>query len=618
MSIEAFEDRVSPSNTVFSDYHVGAKHRSSATLELPALAVLAATCVLWLLFFAVDDTRGALAGATFTFLVAYTAIRWSANFWTAHPEFTGRAAIIVALGLLPSLLIPYSSDLIESQIVTVVLAKGDPSLFTRDLVMQSEKQFGSYSFFANALALLPERTLYVWLYVLWLWSWIGYALMFLWVHVKHFRSTSPMLGCLAVLVGMGLSNYWDQWGGFILGDNDLIYPFMRHQTLALVFGLAGIYAAWQFQPIAAGVLIGLALNLHVNTGQHCLIVVAVSWLLFDRNHLRMHAVILVVAFLTALPTLWPLIHIVFFSDPTSVRNPFIIVSGYFRHPNHLIPSSWTLEMYLRYAVLLAAGSAAWWVKQDKNTFDYRLLALMWCPVAFVFIGYVFVELVPIDFVAKLQLSRMTLFTKAASFLFLSRLIAQIPIHFARRIPSRSRVVPAGAFVTLIIGGFFLGRHEVAAPKLTAMEQFFLTNTSKDSLVLAPLDWRLKHFAARARRSVVADLKRLPLGANADLVEYFDRVCALEGHTLEFTPEVARQMRANRDTAYHDLEQTQIEALHARYCFDYVIRNAKYSRPRNVTPLFAGGGYLVYDYRDLESPLPRLTGEYSRSQAQSGG
>jgi len=585
-------------------------------MELYALALLVAISGGWFLFFSVDDSSGALTGAIFGCFSAYAVARGLAYCGMLQADLAGRAALIVALGLLPSLLIPYSSDLIESQIVTVVLADGNSSLFTRDLVMQSEKQFGSYSFFAGALALLPERTLYASLYVLWLWSWMGFALIFLWVHVKKFRSTSPALGCLAVLVGMGLSNYWDQWGGVILGDNDLIYPFMRHQTLALVLGLAGLFAAWQFRSVAAGVLIGLALNLHVNTGQHFLLVLGISWLIFDRRRFRSHAIVLGIALLTALPTLWPLVQIVLLSEPTLVRNPFIVVSGYFRHPNHLIPSSWTLDMYLRYAVLLAAGSVAWWMKREKSSFDYRLLLLMWCPVGFVAIGYVFVEIVPIDFVAKLQLSRMTLFTKVAAFLYLSLPLARIPLRFARRIPAANRLAVASAFAVLLMAAIGLGRHAVAAPTPSKLESYFLKHTPKDSLVLVPLDWRLKHFAARARRSVVVDLKRLPLGADADLVEYFERVCAVEGEDAVFTPKTAQRMRDNRERAYHELTPKQLAALHARYRFDFVVRRAEYSRPRNVKPVFAGNGYLVYAYRDLEDSSTRITQQTADNTSQA--
>jgi hypothetical protein len=117
------------------------------------------------------------------------------------------------------------------------------------------------------------------------------------------------------------------------------------------------------------------------------------------------------------------------------------------------------------------------------------------------------------------------------------------------------------------------------------------------LVLVPLDWKFSHFATRTRRSTVVELKRLPLGADADLVEYFKRVCAIEGVAPVFTPDHARQMMAARDANIAALGTPEMEALQRTYGFDYVVRSAKFPPLKGKRPVFSGSGYRVYDFRD---------------------
>jgi hypothetical protein len=104
---------------------------------------------------------------------------------------------------------------------------------------------------------------------------------------------------------------------------------------------------------------------------------------------------------------------------------FIDIYGYLRHPHHIIPSSFPRKEWRNFIGFMLSGIL--FIKttdslrsQDKNKF----LILICLTFLALLIGYLFVEISPLSFVAKLQLARTTPFAKLIVLIGLSVLITE--------------------------------------------------------------------------------------------------------------------------------------------------------------------------------------------------
>jgi hypothetical protein len=109
--------------------------------------------------------------------------------------------------------------------------------------------------------------------------------------------------------------------------------------------------------------------------------------------------------------------------PALSDTEFIYLYGYIRHPHHIIPSSWSVNIWRNFILFMLAGilliqSSRLLNRENKVT----LMVLIGTSLTALFIGYLFVEVYPVAFVAKLQLARTTPFAQLAVLIALSTLI----------------------------------------------------------------------------------------------------------------------------------------------------------------------------------------------------
>ncbi|MDC0833153.1 hypothetical protein POG22_09055 [Geitlerinema sp. CS-897] len=99
----------------------------------------------------------------------------------------------------------------------------------------------------------------------------------------------------------------------------------------------------------------------------------------------------------------------------SISNPeFIHIYGYLRHPHHIVPSYWPIADWINLLLFYIAGLLL--IIESRNlAFQAKRDLLLVITSMFLALGinYVFVEVFPVAFFAKLQLSRTTPFSQLA-------------------------------------------------------------------------------------------------------------------------------------------------------------------------------------------------------------
>lgn len=112
------------------------------------------------------------------------------------------------------------------------------------------------------------------------------------------------------------------------------------------------------------------------------------------------------------------------SDKMS-HSEFVYWYGYVRHPHHIIPSSFPRHHWRSFVFFTGGGIfcimiSKLLVSREKLNF----IIVIATSILALFIGYVFVELMPISFVAKLQLARTTPFTQIIVIIVISTIFVQ--------------------------------------------------------------------------------------------------------------------------------------------------------------------------------------------------
>ncbi|MCE5229544.1 hypothetical protein LLG95_08110 [bacterium] len=540
-----------------------------------------------------EHAANTLAAAE-TLCVYFAAVLGVARF---NRRFAREAlAVFIAVPLL-SLVYPYDFRVTEANVLMKILQYQDPALFHADLTMQSTQAVGGYNFFSRLFSIIPYGAIPQVFYFSWLACLGAIGWFFRRVFENHFGSKRGLLLAYAALIVLGLTFKWQRYGGFILGDNDLAYNWFRHQSLAWALCLWALDAYFGRRWVAFGILTGMVINVHINTGQHLLILVAADWVLFNRAETRRVLAGLGLAAVVSLVTIAPVVwHEVLHAPPSRVEHGFTLVAGYFRHPFHFIPSSWSPTLYLQYGVFLVLGFACWLLKRPKTRVDFRLLGMVAVSLVGLAAGYVFVEIFPVDFVTRTQFARMTIFTKVILLVYIlsaaERLAARRPVEifakYGRELVAAAVVLAFLATVTM--------RHYVIDPPRTPLEQFFLEKTRPNATVMLPPAFGFDHFGERTRRSAAVNMKVFPF-ARPWFLEYYERLMALGGMPAVYDREAIRKVSlVALIRNYNRLSEETLLALCRRWGCGYIVRDRRAAPLSRAEQVFEDDRYAVFEVR----------------------
>lgn len=473
----------------------------------------------------------------------------------------------------------------QDEIIPFVLHRLDPALFTQDWFVNLQlSDFSVRTYFVwliNALALL----LPVWLSVL-----IIYVVSWLLIAAAIYKLTyhftrDPLAASGAIVAALVLTPVWT------LGGNDLVHNMLVASIVAWAFGLWAVYHFLRSRYLLAPVLLGVASWFQALVGLHlAILLLLIRVIRFARGERGAHTFWGIIAFgllfaLWSSPALGPIIYQQLFAQPASF-NPdpsLFYILAEFRLPHHYLPMSFHIHNVVRFALLAVAtaGVLAWKpfrVRLNDSRFMVEIFVLI---AAFAAVGLVFTEIVPLLFVAKLQLFKMTVFAKLLFAIVLSGAVGYWlpgPLRnfglFLLRHPKWGLIV-AGIAAFAVVSAALFGSgfyHQKVEPfrraesSLGEVKEWARRQTSTGAIFAVPPS--NSSFRTEAQRTIVVNYKAIPY-EDEHMVSWFRRL--MDVAPIELPERGSPDLPARLDSAYESLSANQLRALSEQYNFSYVLR-----------------------------------------------
>jgi hypothetical protein len=243
-----------------------------------------------------------------------------------------------------------------------------------------------------------------------------------------------------------------------------------------------------------------------------------------------------------------------------------------------------------------AGLLSYLAKKPKYLFDKYAIVIVLTSLVCCLIGYFFVEVWPIDLVAKSQLFRMTIFVKFFSFLYIAYQIVSVlkKSKYVCKFEgiNVSRVTKVSLPVLLMVFLMSLLSVDLKPQEPNSAEKWIKEHTDKDSTFLTPIHYSFGNFALNAERGVVVDLKRFPFTGNS-YIEWYERISDVLGCRSDLNIGDIKKLRnADKLKLYHDKDFADIRALTMKYDFNYVVRLQPFYLDE-ISPIYEDGKYIIY-------------------------
>ena len=321
----------------------------------------------------------------------------------------------------------------------------DPGYLTNDFFVNSASGFGPLFFYSHVLAFLGRyMPLDGAMAVVWLFTFIAVTV------ITAFAArdlTGSALGGMIAVILITLST------PFYLGSAATVFePSLIPRFLAMPFGLFAIWKGIRDQPIIAAtasipaILVQPAIGLE--TAGLALAATAAHRLFhwrtrrdFTFRQLRNLGIGVLIVGLTTL--LWIVPTIATRASFSMATDDLVRIYAHFRHPHHLVPSSWNVGQWARgagFAIALAIALVETF-RADKSSGPTRREQLgMGFAITSIFVviagalvgGYIFVEIIPTRLAVMAQTFRMVAVAAWLGWIVMAGLIAKLLIAKAWR------------------------------------------------------------------------------------------------------------------------------------------------------------------------------------------
>ncbi|MEM1042639.1 MAG: DUF6798 domain-containing protein [Bacteroidota bacterium] len=497
----------------------------------------------------------------------------------------------------------------QDELIPSVLHLLDGALFTQDWLVQTVTSGVNVRTYFLWLTALPSLALPVWLTSAVLWGGVMVALAY-GVYGLAWEVTRSRLGAaLAVPVALAVAVKWT------LGANALVSNAHVPESVAWALIVPAVTVFLQRRWVRAGLLLGVAAWLHLLAAAQVALVLgvvglaqAVAAVELDGRQLRADFVALLafggVFLLAALPALGPVVldQLTPSGGLAEAAPPFYI-HAQFRNPFHHLFSSFEVAHHLRFWPLVALGLASGVGLDRRGALRHgRALAVGGSLVAALCaLAVVFVEVVPVTLVAKLQFFKLTVLVNLlCSVLIAAALVHLLPAPLRRTGRWLLEQRRAGlalalgfAFVVGVLAVQGVGRpgallvpvRHLASP-LGEAEQWARAETPPDALFAVPPS--VSSFRSFAHRAVVANYAGFVF-ADRDMQVWFRRLMDLAPIS---PPETGIGVKPVLDAAYARHEPEAWRRLQSGYGIDYILMPQEAAAlPFRVA--FENEGWLVY-------------------------
>ncbi len=214
-----------------------------------------------------------------------------------------------------------------------------------------------------------------------------------------------------------------RWETPVPGANTLWGNCLVPHNLAVPICLLAFYLVLKDRPLAAAAALGAATWVHIQLGALTMLIVGLGMLWRWRRTGFGRVVLAGVLYLAVVaPTLleqWT----TYMRSP-SLLSPrdYLYLHAILRQPHHLIPSSWPgADWYRFFLVLALAAPAVIW----RRRIDRQILTWVALIFALCVIGTVFVEVIPVKLVIRLQTFRQMIWVKYFALLYAARFLISV-------------------------------------------------------------------------------------------------------------------------------------------------------------------------------------------------
>ncbi|MFQ5569716.1 MAG: DUF6798 domain-containing protein, partial [Rhodothermales bacterium] len=472
----------------------------------------------------------------------------------------------------------------QDEVLPLLLHRLDPEVLAQDwFILTQAAGFSIRTYFVSMLEVL-SWLLPVWLSVLLLYvaAWLLIAAA---VYALGYAFTRNRPAAAAAVIGaLVLTPQWT------LGGNDLVHSMLVPSMWGWALGLWGLVYFLRSKPGRAAVLLGLATWMQALVGLQLAGLLGIVYLwrfLEKRIPFRTILVFGGLYLMTALPSLGPLV-LQQLTETAPVESQgmpsMFYILAQFRIPHHYLFFSFPLRSLLKFGGLVVLGGTSFALLSRRQI----LYQAHFLVKSFVIMGisylvtFLFTEMVPVLFVAQLQLFKTTVLAKLLCIIVICGLgTVWLPSHISTLLSTLLKdrlwtlVLLLGTYLFVSGGLLFEGdwvREKVGpfAREGTPQEQVEVwarTQTPRDAVFAVPPSWA--HFRAQAQRAMVVSFKAFPYRNPANY-QWFERLTTLA--PLDLPDRATPALQNTLDASFLGQSAAALRHLADEYGFSYVVRS----------------------------------------------
>jgi len=387
-----------------------------------------------------------------------------------------------------------------------------------------------------------------------------------------------------------------------LGGNWIFGSILVPSTMARGLALLAIYLFIRKKDLYCFILLGVAAFFQPLISLLTSLILLFSILLIYEKPVKQKIKKTVVDFaIYSLFGVWGFIPLLFTSSDISNIEIFNILTN-IRHPHHFCPFSFPITDYVLFFLMLLLFIVVLMlhmqpVEKIKNRFVIVFtLLILFTGV----IGTIFVEIIPVPLIGKLQLFKINSYIAVFSIIFIVNMMIVCISFFADKCKIGempiTQFLPKNFFkytviICLILGSiFFLLQVNTVDENEDAFYQWIQSNTETEAIFLIPLN--LESFRLESNRAIVVDWKAFPF-SDVAIVDWYTRVNEVTNNTDKKYSYSGFSSYSQMSRGYDSLHEDDIALLKNKYHFDYVV--VKKQKELNFSLVYSDNHYSIYQF-----------------------
>jgi len=293
---------------------------------------------------------------------------------------------------------------------------------------------------------------------------------------------------------------------------------------------------------------------------------------------------------------WGFLPIIFSSSGFSNPDIFYVLT-YMRHPHHYCPFSFPLKDYMMFLGMLSLFLLAIYLKYIPKNPEFHTFCVT-CIVSILFlgiIGTIFVEIIPVTLIGKMQLFRINSFTTIFAYpyifsMFLGIISLLVPRSWNVNSIKMKYFKPIIIILMIFLSCIILIQTDIQQKETEndGLYEWIRGNTPNDAIFLIPPT--MEDFRLRADRAIVIDWKAFPFKDSA-IIEWRDRIFDVTNNQENNLIFQGFSSYPQLEKSYTLLNESYFLYLSKKYNVEYVVINK--SRELEFTELYSNSQYRVY-------------------------